>query len=229
MGGVRCCPSAADPWIDRTTSMPFTTRPKAANPWPSGLRRPPWSSDGWSPMQTKKSEVAVSGPSRAMETTPSLWRRPVTPVRSRAMGGNPSLSRAGLTPAWMTSILTVWPGWLDSRTVRWNPPSVVEAAVHVAEEVGAVAGARACRPPQRCRRRPVRISTRGDPSGRGGSGAAAKARKSQRGGAFGSRSSFSCKTGDRANSRPSWPSRKSRSSDRGSWDAASPTSRRPEA
>ena len=33
-------------WILRTTSMPETTRPKAAKPWPSGLRWPPKSSDG---------------------------------------------------------------------------------------------------------------------------------------------------------------------------------------
>ena len=33
-------------WILRTTSMPDTTRPNAAKPWPSGLRAPPKSSDG---------------------------------------------------------------------------------------------------------------------------------------------------------------------------------------
>ena len=51
--------------------MPSVTRPKAANPWPSGFRFPPKSSAGWSPMQMKKSDVAVSGPSRAMESVPS--------------------------------------------------------------------------------------------------------------------------------------------------------------
>ena len=51
---------------------PDTTRPKAAKPWPSGLRAPPKSSDGKSPMQMKKSEVAVSGPDHPMEIVPFL-------------------------------------------------------------------------------------------------------------------------------------------------------------
>ena len=38
---------------------------------------PPKSSEGWSPMQMKKSEVAVSGPLRAMEIAPSTCFKPV--------------------------------------------------------------------------------------------------------------------------------------------------------
>src|SRR5207247_144428 len=41
IAGLRCCPSAVARWILRTTGMPFTTRPKAAKPWPSALRLPP--------------------------------------------------------------------------------------------------------------------------------------------------------------------------------------------
>ena len=40
-GGSSDCPLAGAAWIRRITSIPETTRPKAAKPWPSGLRRPP--------------------------------------------------------------------------------------------------------------------------------------------------------------------------------------------
>jgi hypothetical protein len=123
-GGVSVWLSARPAWIFRTTSMPRTTRPKAAKPWPSGLRRPPKSSSGWSPTQRKKSEVAVSGPSRAIEMVPSLCLSPVSRVRSSLIGGNSSLARAGLMPAWTTAIVTLLSGWLSARTVRWKrPPS----------------------------------------------------------------------------------------------------------
>ena len=71
IGGASDWPLAGAWWIRRTTSIPAITRPKAAKPCPSGLRFPPKSSSGWSPTQIKKSEVAVSGPSRAIEITPS--------------------------------------------------------------------------------------------------------------------------------------------------------------
>ena len=62
--------------------MPRTTRPKAAKPWPSGLRLPPKSSSGWSPTQIENSFVPVSGPDRAIDSVPSLCESPVTLVRS---------------------------------------------------------------------------------------------------------------------------------------------------
>ena len=66
----------------------------------------------------------VSGPSRAIETAPSTCDRPVTLVRSSAIGGKYSFSRPALAAAWMTSILTLLVGWLSIVTVRWNrPPS----------------------------------------------------------------------------------------------------------
>ena len=40
-GGERDCPWAGAAWMRRTTSMPDTTRPRTAKPWPSGLRFPP--------------------------------------------------------------------------------------------------------------------------------------------------------------------------------------------
>ena len=83
MGGVSACAREGAAWIRRTTSPPRTTRPKAAKPWPSGLRPPPKSRAGWGPTQMKKSDVALSGVSRAMETVPSAWRSPVALVRSR--------------------------------------------------------------------------------------------------------------------------------------------------
>jgi len=43
---------------------------------------------------------------RAIEIAPSVWRRPVTLVRSMGIGGKPSLARSAFTPAWMTSIFT---------------------------------------------------------------------------------------------------------------------------
>ncbi len=70
-GGASACASACWAWILRTMSIPFVTRPNAANPWPSALRLPPKSSSGWAPMQMKKSDVALSGPPRAMESVPS--------------------------------------------------------------------------------------------------------------------------------------------------------------
>jgi hypothetical protein len=45
-GGSRACSFAAPVWIARTTSIPLTTRPNAANPWRSGFRLPPKSSSG---------------------------------------------------------------------------------------------------------------------------------------------------------------------------------------
>jgi len=75
-------------------------------------------------MQMKKSEVAVSGPSRAMETAPSLWARRVALVRSSGIAAKSFSACVGLTPACTTSMSTVLPGWLSRRTVRWNrPPS----------------------------------------------------------------------------------------------------------
>ena len=63
-------------WILRTTSMPETTRPKAAKPWPSGFRRPPKSSDGWSLTQMNQPEVALSAVPRAIDTAPSTCFEP---------------------------------------------------------------------------------------------------------------------------------------------------------
>ena len=116
--------------------MPATTLPKAAKPCPSGLRMPPKSSDGWSPMQMKKLWVAVSGPPRAIETVPSSCRIPVSEVRSSGMGGKDSISDVRIPPA------------LDDRdadgvvglVVRVHGPEegavVVEPVVDIAEEVG---------------------------------------------------------------------------------------------
>ena len=86
-------------WILRTTSMPETTRPNAAKPWPSGLRWPPKSSDGWSLMQMNQPEVALSAVPRAIDTAPSTCFNPVTLVRSSGIGGKPDLRPCRLTPA----------------------------------------------------------------------------------------------------------------------------------
>ena len=40
-------------------------------------------------MHTNQPDVALSGCPRAMEITPSVWRSPVTLVRSIGMGGKP--------------------------------------------------------------------------------------------------------------------------------------------
>ena len=56
-------------------------------------------------MQMNHPEVALSGPPRAMDTTPSLCSRPVTLVRSSGIAGKPSRRRSGLIPAWMISML----------------------------------------------------------------------------------------------------------------------------
>lgn len=45
-GGVSRWPWAGRAWIERTTFIPLTTLPNAANPCPSGLRLPPKSSSG---------------------------------------------------------------------------------------------------------------------------------------------------------------------------------------
>jgi hypothetical protein len=75
-------------------------------------------------MQMNQPDVALSGAPRAIDTTPSLWSRPVTFVRSRGMAGKPLLAWSGLTPAWITSIFTGLSGWLSIFTVRWKvPPS----------------------------------------------------------------------------------------------------------
>src|SRR5690606_7727260 len=80
-GGGNCSSaSAGDIWMRRATSSPSTRLPKAAKPCPSGLRPPPWSRLGVSRTTTKKLEVALSGPSRAMETTPAMWLSPVSRV-----------------------------------------------------------------------------------------------------------------------------------------------------
>ena len=65
--------------------MPETTRPNAAKPWPSGLRWPPKSSDGWSLTQMNQPEVALSAVPRAIDTAPSTCFSPVTLVRSSGM------------------------------------------------------------------------------------------------------------------------------------------------
>jgi len=44
-------------------------------------------SSGWSPMQMKKSDTALSGVRRAIETAPSPWCSPVSLVRSSGIGG----------------------------------------------------------------------------------------------------------------------------------------------
>ncbi len=104
--------------------MPETTRPNAAKPWPSGLRMPPKSSDGWSLMQMNQPDVALSAVPRAIEMAPSTCLSPVTLVRSSAIGGKPALALSACTPAWITSILMVLSGWLSIFTVRWKlPPS----------------------------------------------------------------------------------------------------------
>ncbi len=69
-------------------------------------------------MQTKKSDVALSGRARAIETVPSWCRRPVSLVRSRRIGSKPGRAGVGFTPACTTSMRTLWPGWLSRRTVR---------------------------------------------------------------------------------------------------------------
>jgi len=45
-GGESLWPSAGDALMALTTSIPSTTRPKAANPWPSWFRLPAKSSAG---------------------------------------------------------------------------------------------------------------------------------------------------------------------------------------
>ena len=69
----------------------------------------------------KKSDVAVSGPSRAIEMVPSLCSSLVTLVRSSLIGGK-SLTRSESSPACTTAIFTLLSGWLSARTVRWNRP-----------------------------------------------------------------------------------------------------------
>mmetsp|Transcript_23212 Transcript_23212/g.54894 ORF Transcript_23212/g.54894 Transcript_23212/m.54894 type:complete len:384 (-) Transcript_23212:1573-2724(-) len=103
----------------RTTPMPCTTWPKAAKPWPSGLRRPPKSNSGWSPKQMKNSAVAVPGAPRAIDTVPSRWRRPVCFVVSCAMAGRSGGASSGrFRPHCTTSILCGLCGWLASDTSR---------------------------------------------------------------------------------------------------------------
>src|SRR5262249_59120486 len=51
IGGVSHSPSAGGPPVLRATRMPFTTPPKAAQPPPSGVRLPPQSGAGSSPLQ----------------------------------------------------------------------------------------------------------------------------------------------------------------------------------
>ncbi|MGD0309797.1 MAG: hypothetical protein ABSC02_10945 [Acidobacteriota bacterium] len=111
IGGFKLCGlegalSVGAAWILRTISMPFVTLRTPRTLDHPGCA-PPKSSEGWSPMQMKKSKVAVSGPLVAIEIVPSLWRSPVTEVRSSGMGGNPSLPRSALMLAWMTSIFTL--------------------------------------------------------------------------------------------------------------------------
>ena len=63
------------------------------------MRLPPKSSDGWSLMQKKKLESALSGCPRAIEMAPSTWRSPVTEVRSMGMGSNPRSANSSFTLA----------------------------------------------------------------------------------------------------------------------------------
>lgn len=70
------------------------------------------------PTQMKKSDVAVSGPSRAIEIVPSVCDSPVSLVRSSSIGWNSSFDFSGLMPAWTTSIFTLLSGWLPGVTVR---------------------------------------------------------------------------------------------------------------
>ena len=60
-------------------------------------------------MQMKKSDVAVFGPSRAMEMVPSRCLILVTLVRSSLIGGK-SLTRSESRPACMTAIFTLLSG-----------------------------------------------------------------------------------------------------------------------
>src|SRR3954452_21828354 len=82
----------------------------------------------------KKSDVAVSGPSRAIEIVPSLCPSFVSRVRSSLIGANSSFARvdAGLND--LDFDLVVRLVVLRHRAVE--PTAVVEVAVHVAEEVG---------------------------------------------------------------------------------------------
>ena len=75
-----------------------------------------------------------------MEIVPSLWRMPVALVRSSGMAGNASLLRAGLIPAWMTSIFTGLRGLRLEPGRPMHTPAIVEAAVHVFQEVRDRAG-----------------------------------------------------------------------------------------
>ena len=50
-------------------------------------------------MQMNQPDVALSGAPRAIEIAPSLCRRPVTLVRSSAIGGKPDFALSGFTPA----------------------------------------------------------------------------------------------------------------------------------
>ncbi len=73
-------------------------------------------------MQMNQPEVALSGVPRAIDTAPSTCFRPVTVVRSRAIGGKPALALLSATPAYHFDLHRL--RLVVHLTVRWNvPPS----------------------------------------------------------------------------------------------------------
>jgi hypothetical protein len=80
-------------------------------------------------MTIENEEVAVSGPSRAIDSVPSRCLSPVTLVRSSGIGGKRSRRRSWFIWNWMTWISTSRRTVLSGRTARItlppskNPPS----------------------------------------------------------------------------------------------------------
>jgi hypothetical protein len=120
----------------RTTSSPLTIRPKAAKPCPSGFLLPPKSSSGWSPIQLKKSAVAVSGAVAGHRDRAVLVLQPrvACPLQldRRQLVLLSGRAQAGLDDAELHLVARLVAG--PDRAVEVGP--VVELAAHVAEEVG---------------------------------------------------------------------------------------------
>src|SRR4029079_15658139 len=170
------CP-VGDAWIALTTSMPRMTRPKTANPWPSGLRRPPKSIVGCSQMAIENDAVAVSGPFLAIDTAPSRCFSPVSLVRSSGTGGNCSRRRSGSIWNWITWISTSCLIVLSGRTAPFlHSPSSTLPSTYL-RKLAAVSGA--CAPSTTISMVPLPVSKTtivGDgasPFGTGGCSAAA--------------------------------------------------------
>jgi hypothetical protein len=134
-GGVSACWSAGAAWMRRTTSMPRTTRPKAAKPWPSGLRAPPKSSAGWSPMQMKKSDVAVVG-AVARHGERAVLVLDARLVRPLQLDGGPGVLLAPGVDARLHDLdLHVLVGLVVQPDRAVEPPAVVVPGVDVLQEV----------------------------------------------------------------------------------------------